>query len=74
MQPGVWPRITIGADSWIGERSTVLADVGMHCVVGAGSVVTRPVPDYAIAVGVPAKVIGYRNSPREDGVPCATPE
>ena len=60
-QPGTLPRVTIGRDSWIGDRSIVLADVGCHCVVGAGSVVTRPVPDYAIAVGNPARVIRYRN-------------
>jgi acetyltransferase-like isoleucine patch superfamily enzyme len=59
-QPGVWPRVTIGCDTWIGERATVLADVGRHCVIGAGSVVTEPIPDYAIAVGVPAKVVRSR--------------
>lgn len=60
-QPGSWPRITIGRDSWIGERAVVMADVGRHCVVGAGAVVTRPIPDYAVAVGVPARVVRYRN-------------
>jgi acetyltransferase-like isoleucine patch superfamily enzyme len=59
-QPGVWPRITIGQDTWIGDRAVVLADVGKHCVIGAGSVVTRPIPDYAIAVGAPAAVIRSR--------------
>lgn len=59
-QPGIWPRITIGRDSWIGERSVIMADVGRHCVIGAGSVVTIPVPDYAIAVGVPARVLRFR--------------
>lgn len=59
-QPGVWPRVTIGRDSWIGDRATVMADVGKHCVIGAGSVVTKAIPDYAIAAGVPAKVIRYR--------------
>jgi acetyltransferase-like isoleucine patch superfamily enzyme len=59
-QPGSWPRITIGEDSWIGDRAVVLADVGKHCVIGAGSVVTKPIPDYAIAHGVPAKVVRYR--------------
>lgn len=59
-QPGQWPRVTIGQDTWIGDRATVLADVGRHCVIGAGSVVTEPIPDYAIAVGVPAKVVRYR--------------
>ncbi len=60
-QPGTWPRVTVGRDTWIGDRSIVLADVGHHCVIGAGSVVTRPIPDYAIAVGNPARVIRFRN-------------
>ncbi|QDV39712.1 acyltransferase [Tautonia plasticadhaerens] len=59
-QPGSWPRVTIGQDSWIGERSVVMADVGAHCVIGAGAVVSRPVPCYAIAVGVPAHVLRSR--------------
>lgn len=63
-QPGVWPRITIGEDTWIGDRAIVMADVGKHCVIGAGSVVTKPVPDYAIAIGAPARVLRFRN--RED--------
>lgn len=68
-QPGVWPRITIGRDSWIGDRAAVLADVGAHCVIGAGAVVTQPVPDYAIAVGVPARVVRYRNATQP--APCS---
>jgi acetyltransferase-like isoleucine patch superfamily enzyme len=60
-QPGVWPRVTVGRDAWIGDRAVVLADVGRHCVVGAGSVVTKPLPDYAIALGSPARVVRYRN-------------
>jgi acetyltransferase-like isoleucine patch superfamily enzyme len=61
-QPGTWPRITVGQDSWIGDRAVVLADIGKHCVIGAGSVVTSPIPDYAIAVGVPARIVRYRNT------------
>jgi acetyltransferase-like isoleucine patch superfamily enzyme len=59
-QPGVYPRVTIGRDSWLGERSVVLADVGRHCIVGAGSVVLQPLPDYAIVGGAPARVIRFR--------------
>ena len=65
LQPGQWPRVTIGQDSWVGERSVVMADVGQHCVVGAGAVVTKPVPDYAIVAGVPAKIIGHRDRQEE---------
>lgn len=61
-QPGVWPRVTIGCDTWIGERAVLLANVGRHCVIGAGAVVTEPIPDYAIAVGVPAKVVRRRKN------------
>jgi acetyltransferase-like isoleucine patch superfamily enzyme len=65
-QPGEWPRVTVGRDSWVGDRAVVLADVGKHCVIGAGSVVSKAIPDYAIALGVPARVIRYR-----DGAPAA---
>jgi acetyltransferase-like isoleucine patch superfamily enzyme len=60
-QPGQWPRVTIGKDTWIGDRAVIQADVGKHCVIGSGSVVTSPIPDYAIAVGVPAKVVRFRD-------------
>jgi acetyltransferase-like isoleucine patch superfamily enzyme len=66
-QPGTWPKVTIGKDSWIGDRAVVMADVGKHCVIGAGSVVTVPIPDYAIAVGVPARVIRSRQSKEPAG-------
>lgn len=59
-QPGVFEPVTIGCDTWVGERAVVSANIGKHCIVGAGAVVTKPVPDYAIVVGVPAKVIGDR--------------
>ena len=68
-QSGAWVRVTIGPDSWVGERTVVMADVGRHCVVGAGSVVTRPVPDYAIAVGSPARVKRYRDGRGPDACP-----
>lgn len=61
-QPGEWPRVTIGRDSWIGDRALVMADVGRHCVVAAGAVVTRSVPDYTIVAGVPARIIGRRGA------------
>jgi acetyltransferase-like isoleucine patch superfamily enzyme len=59
-QPGEWPHITIGRDTWIGDRAIVMADVGRHSVIGAGSVVTKPIPDFAVAAGVPARVIRFR--------------
>lgn len=45
--------------AWVGAGATILQGVciGRHAIVGAGSVVTKDVPDYAVAVGNPAKVI-----------------
>jgi virginiamycin A acetyltransferase len=60
LQPGEYEPVTIGEGAWIGEHATVAASVGRHCIVGAGSLVLRPIPDYAIAVGSPARVIGDR--------------
>jgi acetyltransferase-like isoleucine patch superfamily enzyme len=44
----------------IGSNATILGDVtiGQNAIIGAGAVVTKDVPDYAIAVGVPSRVIG----------------
>ena len=59
-QPGEYPRITIGRDSWIGDRSLVMANVEEQCVIGAGSVVTKRISARAIAVGNPARVLRFR--------------
>jgi len=56
-QSGEFVQVTIGADSWIGAAATVMADVGARTTIGAGSVVTRPVPSDCVAVGNPARVI-----------------
>jgi virginiamycin A acetyltransferase len=55
-QPGRAVRVRVGSGSWIGSAAVVLADVGEHTVVGAGSVVVKPLPAFAIAAGVPARV------------------
>ena len=52
--------VRIGANSWIGSAAVVMADVGSQTIVGAGAVVTRPIPDRVIAAGVPARVIRSR--------------
>ena len=54
---GQFVQITIGADSWIGAAATVMANVGSRTTVGAGSVVTKPVPDDCVAAGNPARII-----------------
>lgn len=61
-QPDILLPVTIGSDVWIGMNCTILGGVtiGDGAIVGAGSVVTRDIPPYAIAVGNPARVIKYR--------------
>lgn len=52
----------VGDGAWLGARVTVLdgVKVGAHTIVGAHAVVTRDLPGYAIAMGIPAKVTGSR--------------
>lgn len=57
-------KTVIGHDVWIGCNCVVLAgvNIGIGAVIGAGSVVTKDVPPYAVVVGNPAKVLKYRFS------------
>jgi virginiamycin A acetyltransferase len=59
-QPGTRTVVRIGEGTWVGSATVVLADIGRHCVIGAGAVVTTPLPDHVIAAGVPARVIRSR--------------
>lgn len=60
--------VLIKKEAWIGAGATILPGVciGKHAVIGAASVVTKDVPDYAVAVGNPAKVIKYLDADRFD--------
>ena len=50
-------EVSIGADCWIGAGAIVMADVGDGSTIGAGAVVTNPIPPRSVAVGNPARVI-----------------
>lgn len=56
-QGGTFEKVTIGENSWIGNGALIMANVGMRCVVAAGSVVINDIEDFAIVAGNPAKVI-----------------
>jgi len=61
-EPDILLPTKIGSDVWLGAGVIVLGGVtiGDGCVVGASAVVTKDLPPYSIAVGVPARVIGKR--------------
>ena len=52
--------VVIGAGSWIGENACIIgASIGKNCVIGANAVVTQDIPDFSVAVGIPAVVIRH---------------
>lgn len=61
--------VTIEDDVWIGGRVNIVAGVriGKGSVVGGGSVVTRDIPPYSVAVGVPARIVKRRGENRGGG-------
>jgi acetyltransferase-like isoleucine patch superfamily enzyme len=55
-------NIRVGNEVWIGARAIILpgVDIGDGAIIGAGAVVTKNVPHYAVVGGVPARIIRYR--------------
>jgi acetyltransferase-like isoleucine patch superfamily enzyme len=53
--------LVIGRNVWIGAKATIIHNVGANAVIGANAVVTKPIPDNAIAMGIPARVVRYRD-------------
>ena len=64
-QPITMDGIEIGDGTWIGAGAVVLdkANIGSHCVVAAGAIVTKSFPDYKVLAGNPARIISDRKSP-----------
>jgi virginiamycin A acetyltransferase len=59
-QEGEVSVVRIGQGSWVGSAAVVMADVGARTVIGAGAVVTQPIPADVIAGGIPARVLRSR--------------
>lgn len=71
-QPSGERLVRIGAGSWIGAAAVVMADVGPESVIGAGAVVTQPVPGGVVASGVPSRVMRTRHEQRPRPMPTPT--
>lgn len=67
-RPATWQGFTskgpttVGDHTWLGAHAVVTSGVtiGERCIIGAGAVVTHDVPDWSVAVGVPARVVRRR--------------
>ena len=63
-QPRRSAGITVGAGAWLGAGAKILdgVQIGANAIVGAGAVVRDSVPEKAVAVGVPARIVGTRDA------------
>jgi acetyltransferase-like isoleucine patch superfamily enzyme len=66
-QGGELEMIVIGEDSWLGNSSVVMSNVGRKSIVAAGSVVVKDIPPFSIVAGNPAKVLKSRLPEEEHG-------
>lgn len=59
--------VEIGSDVWIGDNVVILPNIkiGNGVCIGSGAIVTKDIPDFAIVVGNPAKIIKYRFEERQ---------
>ena len=67
--------LKIADDVTVTTKCTVINSIGTRAFIGANTVVTRPVPPYTVAAGVPARVIDYFGPPGEEPVevPSSSP-
>lgn len=72
---GVFEKVRIGLDTWIGDLAVILADVRDRCVVAAGALVPKPEAPGGIAVGNLARIVGTRGArqPLETRAPECRP-
>tara|TARA_R110001583_G_scaffold1542_10_gene11996 strand:+ start:8506 stop:9108 length:603 start_codon:yes stop_codon:yes gene_type:complete len=61
-QGGLYQKVSIGEDCWIGNTAVIMANVGNKAIIAAGAVVVNDVPDYAIVAGNPAKILKFRKT------------
>ena len=55
--------IRIGAEAIVHSKCTIVNDIGERAIIGANAVITKPIPPYCVAGGVPARVLEYYGPP-----------
>lgn len=73
LQPGRKECVSIGYGTWVGNGAIIMADVGCECIIAAGAVVVDPIPNWSIAVGSPARVVGDRRALARQSATQAAP-
>lgn len=58
--------ITIGDEAIVHSKCTIVNDIGTRAIIGANAVITKPIPPYCVAGGVPARVLEYYGPPGEE--------
>lgn len=58
--------VKIGNDAQIHSKVTIINDIGERAIIGANAVITKPIPPYTVAGGVPAKVLDYYGPPGQE--------
>ena len=62
LQEHTYKKVRISNNCWIGSNAVILgANIGANSIIGAGAVVTKDMPEYVLAAGVPAKIIKKKN-------------
>jgi len=54
-------KVQVGSGCWIGENVIIMDNVGDDCIISAGSVVTKKIPDHSLAIGNPARAMNREN-------------
>ena len=64
-QPRKSSGVAIGPGAWLGAGAKILdgVEIGANAIIGAGAVVRNSVPDRSVAVGIPARIVGTRDTP-----------
>jgi virginiamycin A acetyltransferase len=54
-------KVQVGSGCWIGENVIIMDDIGDDCIISAGSVVTKKIPNHSLAIGNPARIMNREN-------------